>query len=197
MNRIWSVLTGPYLVLTVLPSTMGRMSRWTPSRETSGPWPPSRLAILSISSMKMMPLCSVRSRARALTFSMSTSFSASDCMSISRASATFIRRRLVFLGKRLPNISLMLMPISSVPWGVKISIIGILLLWVSTSTERSLSSPLRSSLRSFSRVDSRASVISCPGSPSAVLSPGQQQVEQALLGQVFGLDPHRSAPPPP
>src|ERR1039458_6907834 len=29
---------------------MGNMSRCTPSRETSGPWPPSRPAILSISS---------------------------------------------------------------------------------------------------------------------------------------------------
>ena len=32
----------PYLVLTVVPSTIGRMSRCTPSRLTSGPWPPSR-----------------------------------------------------------------------------------------------------------------------------------------------------------
>ena len=34
-------MTGPYLVLTVVPSTIGRRSRWTPWRETSGPreWP--------------------------------------------------------------------------------------------------------------------------------------------------------------
>ena len=37
MKSTWSVRTGPYLVVTVVPSTMGRMSRWTPSRETSGP----------------------------------------------------------------------------------------------------------------------------------------------------------------
>ena len=55
MKSTWSVRTGPYLVETVVPSTMGRMSRCTPSRDTSGPWPPSRPAILSISSMKRMP----------------------------------------------------------------------------------------------------------------------------------------------
>ena len=38
-----------------MPSTIGRMSRWTPSRDTSGPWPPSRPAILSISSMNRIP----------------------------------------------------------------------------------------------------------------------------------------------
>ncbi|EAU64098.1 conserved hypothetical protein, partial [Stigmatella aurantiaca DW4/3-1] len=37
MKSMWSVFTCPYLVLMVEPSTMGRMSRWTPSRETSGP----------------------------------------------------------------------------------------------------------------------------------------------------------------
>src|SRR5207247_601355 len=42
---------------------MGRMSRCTPSRLTSGPWPRSRPAILSISSRKMMPDCSARSLA--------------------------------------------------------------------------------------------------------------------------------------
>ena len=40
MNRMWSVFTIPCLVLTVVPSTIGRMSRCTPSRLTSGPWPP-------------------------------------------------------------------------------------------------------------------------------------------------------------
>jgi hypothetical protein len=37
MNRMWSVLTIPYFVVTAEPSTMGRRSRWTPSRLTSGP----------------------------------------------------------------------------------------------------------------------------------------------------------------
>ena len=55
MNRMWSVRTMPYLVVTVEPSTMGRRSRCTPSRDTSGPWLRSRPAILSSSSRKMMP----------------------------------------------------------------------------------------------------------------------------------------------
>src|SRR5579862_3649639 len=55
MNSTWSVRTGPYLVVTVEPSMIGRMSRCTPSRDTSGPAPPSRPAILSSSSMKTMP----------------------------------------------------------------------------------------------------------------------------------------------
>src|SRR6058998_2934061 len=42
MNRTWSVRTIPYLVVTAEPSTIGSRSRWTPSRETSGPWPASR-----------------------------------------------------------------------------------------------------------------------------------------------------------
>ena len=37
MNSMWSVCTGPYLVVTVEPSTIGSRSRCTPSRETSGP----------------------------------------------------------------------------------------------------------------------------------------------------------------
>ena len=37
MNRIWSVLTMPYLVDTVVPSTSGSRSRCTPWRETSAP----------------------------------------------------------------------------------------------------------------------------------------------------------------
>src|SRR5574337_1036705 len=35
MNRMWSVLTMPYLVLTVVPSTSGSRSRCTPWRDTS------------------------------------------------------------------------------------------------------------------------------------------------------------------
>src|SRR5438034_949972 len=55
MKRTWSVRTVPYLVVTAEPSTIGSRSRWTPSRETSGPWPPSRPAILSSSSGKLIP----------------------------------------------------------------------------------------------------------------------------------------------
>src|SRR5256885_66448 len=47
MNRMWSVRTTPYLVVTDEPSTIGRRSRWSPSQLTSGPWPPSRPATLS------------------------------------------------------------------------------------------------------------------------------------------------------
>jgi hypothetical protein len=78
MNRMWSVRTKPCRVLTVVPSTMGRMSRCTPSRLTSGPWPDSRPAILSISSRKMMPLRSTRSKAMRVTCSMSMSFCSSS-----------------------------------------------------------------------------------------------------------------------
>ena len=35
MNRMWSVLTAPCLVETVVPSISGSRSRCTPSRETS------------------------------------------------------------------------------------------------------------------------------------------------------------------
>ena len=71
MNRTWSVFTGPYLVVTVVPSTIGSRSRWTPWRETSGPLPPppSSPAILSISSRKTMPDSSASATAAWLTFS--------------------------------------------------------------------------------------------------------------------------------
>ena len=88
MNSTWSVLTGPYFVVTVVPSTIGRRSRWTPSRDTSGPWPPSRPATLSISSRKTMPACSTRSRASSATSWRSISASASCRLRISRASLT-------------------------------------------------------------------------------------------------------------
>ena len=39
MNRMWSVLTMPYLVLTAVPSTSGNRSRCTPWRLTSAPLP--------------------------------------------------------------------------------------------------------------------------------------------------------------
>ena len=37
MNRMWSVLTLPYLVETTDPSMMGSRSLWTPSEEASAP----------------------------------------------------------------------------------------------------------------------------------------------------------------
>ena len=73
MNSMKSVRTGPYLVFTVEPSTMGRISRCTPSRLTSGPEPTLRPAILSISSRNTMPLCSQRRMASSFTASSSIS----------------------------------------------------------------------------------------------------------------------------
>ena len=63
MNRMWSVFTGPYLVMTVLPSTIGSRSRCTPCRRHVRAVPlAARLpATLSISSRKTMPDCSTRS----------------------------------------------------------------------------------------------------------------------------------------
>ena len=62
--------TGPYFVFTVQPSTRGRISRCTPSRDTAGPLEPLPfMAILSISSINIMPSCSARSRASDITAS--------------------------------------------------------------------------------------------------------------------------------
>src|SRR5438309_767936 len=72
MKRMWSVRTIPYLVVTVEPSTMGRRSRCTPSRDTSGPCAPSLLAILSSSSRKTMPESSTRRMAWLTASSTST-----------------------------------------------------------------------------------------------------------------------------
>src|SRR5437867_143649 len=88
MKRTWSVRTIPYLVVTVEPSTMGSKSRWTPSRETSGPWVASRPAILSSSSRKMIPEFSTRWMAWLTASSTSTSFCASSWTSSRRASRT-------------------------------------------------------------------------------------------------------------
>ena len=115
MNSTWSVFTGPYLVVTVEPSTIGSRSRCTPSRETSGPWPPvSRPAILSISSMKMMPACSARRIASFCSRSRSISLVASSSVSTSSASGTDSRRRFV---RRAPcgSMSRRFSTISSMP----------------------------------------------------------------------------------
>ncbi len=108
MNRIKSVLTMPYLVPTVQPSTMGSMSRCTPSRETSGPLPFSLPAILSISSMNIMPSCSARRSASAFTLSVSIMLSDSSATISARASLTVTFRFL----RRLPNIPPNMPPIS-------------------------------------------------------------------------------------
>lgn len=57
IKRMWSVLTYPNFVLTLVPSIIGKRSLWTPSVETPFPvWVvPSGVANLSISSRKTIP----------------------------------------------------------------------------------------------------------------------------------------------
>ena len=77
------------------PSTIGRISRCTPSRETSGPFGlPPLPVILSISSIKIMPFCSARCKASAFMLSVSISFSHCSCSYASFALATVIFLRL-------------------------------------------------------------------------------------------------------
>ena len=113
MKRIWSVFIGPYFVMTVEPSTIGRMSRCTPSRETSGPEPCPLTATLSISSRKTMPLFSAARMAASLTSSMSTSFAASSCWKSFRAAATETLRFFCFFGMRFAIMSCRLSPMLS------------------------------------------------------------------------------------
>ena len=121
MNRMWSVLTMPYLVLTVVPSTSGSRSRCTPWRDTSAPLTSERLVILSISSMNTMPLFSALASARVLISSSFTSLAASSSASSFIASAIFNLRAL----RRVPLIWLnrffICSAISSMPGGVMIS----------------------------------------------------------------------------
>ena len=150
---------------------MGKRSRCTPSLDTSGPWPPFLPAILSISSRKMMPLCSTFSMASLTTRSMSTRFWASSSARVLRASLTLTLRRFLFLGMILPSMSRRLIPISSMPLAEKISTMGMFFSDTSRSTKRSSSLPFLSISRSFCRVpadwsgDATASVV-CP-SPGA------------------------------
>ena len=101
MNRIWSVLSGPYLVATVVPSISGSRSRWTPSRLTDPPRT-SLTAILSISSRKTMPLASASASATRLTSSGSMRLSASSSVSRAKASGTLSLRRLRAAAGRAP-----------------------------------------------------------------------------------------------
>ncbi len=172
MKRMWSVRTMPYLVVTVEPSTMGSRSRWTPSRETSGPCVDSRPAILSNSSRKMMPEFSTRWMAWLTASSMSTSFWASSWTSRRRPSATLTRRRRVRPGMKLASMSLRLIPTSSMPWPEKISSMGPPWVWTSISIRRSSSLPAFSWALSFSRVASReASGVTSSSVPLTNCSP--------------------------
>src|SRR5678815_5494265 len=105
MNSTWSVLTGPYLVVTVEPSTIGSRSRCTPSRETSAPWRSRLAAILSISSMNTMPAFSARRTASRVAASWSISLSTSCSVSARQACWTLSFWRLV-LRPSAPNMSL-------------------------------------------------------------------------------------------
>jgi len=179
MNRMWSVLTMPCFVFTVEPSTMGSRSRWTPSRDTSGPWLALLPTILSISSRKMIPDCSTRVWASRTTLSMSMSLCTSSSSRIARASGIRRRRRFFFCGKRLPNISLMLSPRSSTPEDEKTSIMGPPAFSVTSRlTTRASSRPSRSICRSFSRVSE------CPASlsPAAASTPSGLRISARLTG---------------
>ena len=95
-------LAGPYLVITVEPSTIGKMSRCTPSREMSGPPPCSLPAILSISSIKMIPDCSTRlNRFLGHLIHVDQLLSSSCWIKILRASRTGSLRFFVRFGKEL------------------------------------------------------------------------------------------------
>ena len=95
MNRMWSVLTAPCLVATVVPSISGSRSRCTPSRLTSAPPRCSlRPQILSISSRKTMPFCSTAAIASRTTCSWSSSLSLSSAISTRWLSATVMLARL-------------------------------------------------------------------------------------------------------
>ena len=109
----------------------------------------------------MIPDCSTLAMASLITLSISTRFWASSWARSSIASETFTRLRLVLLGNIPPSMSLKLIPISSMPTFEKISTIGMLRSETSRSTKRLSSLPLRSILRSFSRVeeDSSAAVV--------------------------------------
>ena len=150
-NRIWSVLTMPYLVLTVVPSTNGSKSRCTPWRETSAPLRPSDPATLSISSMKTIPFCSALAMAWLRISSSLTSLAASSSVSRRKASAT-LRRRVERLSCcMLLNMERSCSAISSMPAGPMICMEGAA---SGSSTSISLSSnwPSRSFLRNAWRV---------------------------------------------
>src|SRR2546426_1096055 len=104
MNRMWSVLTAPCLVETVVPSIKGSRSRCTPSRETSPPTRPSRTQILSISSRNTMPLFSTAPIDSSTSWSVSSNLSDSSLTRSSWESAT-VRRRVLVRPPILPKIS--------------------------------------------------------------------------------------------
>ncbi len=120
-NRMWSVFTMPCFVETVLPSIRGSKSRCTPSRDTSGPELSPRLQILSISSMKTIPLFSTLKIAASFSSSWFTSFAASSSASAFIASLIFSLRFFLVSPARFWNIPCSWLVISSIPGGAMIS----------------------------------------------------------------------------
>ena len=126
---MWSVLTGPYFVITVLPSTIGRISLCTPCLETS-PLPlPSLSVILSISSIKIIPLFSTFSTTSWARASKSIFFSTSSSKNKFRAFRTVVVIFFNFPG-RVDIIWSTSPPISSLPditsiIGISLSFLGL------------------------------------------------------------------------
>ena len=149
----------PYLVLTAEPSTIGSKSLCTPSRDTSGPPLDSLPATLSISSIKIIPDCSTLSVASLTTSSMSISFCASSCTSISSASGTFTFLFFLFPGNIPPSISFRFISRSSMPI-FEITPTGIVFSFSSSSIYLSFIEPSLSCFLSFSLVGS------CPAAAS-------------------------------
>ena len=151
MKRIWSVRIIPYLVFTVVPSTIGSRSRCTPWRDTSAPCTSLRLAILSISSRNTMPLASTLAIALSFNSSSLTRRAASSSASARSASRTFslrVRRRPL---PRFWNIDWICCVSSSMPgWASTSSCADGAASSISTSF--SSISPSRSFLRIFCRV---------------------------------------------
>ena len=174
MKSMWSVRTGPCLVDTVEPSTIGSRSRCTPSRDTSGPCTPSRPAILSISSRKTMPDCSTRRIASRVAASWSI-----------RRRRLLLRQDLERLGHAhlrllgalrhevLEHLAQVALDLLHALRASCTSIMGETDCVTSISTVRSSSLPSRSMRRSFSRVSPTsdcggAMPIGAPGPPLRV-----------------------------
>ncbi len=145
-----SVLTIPFLVLTFVPSTIGNKSRWTPSRDVRG----SLLFRVRRSCRSRRERLCRRSRSYRLPFARSVPYRPGFPALLGPGSralrrSLFFTSRTVLEGNILPNMSLKLTPISSMPWPPTKSIVAPPRSWVSISIRRSSRSPRRSWSRSF------------------------------------------------
>ncbi len=149
INSIKSVLILPYFVLTVLPSTIGKISLCTPSRLTSGPLPsPAFEAILSISSKNIMPSCSASFRPSEFMLSWSIILLASSVVKCFKASETVIFFFFFCLGIKRPRTSPKLVSLPPNPIGPKCMLWGACSISISSGTLSSL--PLLKSFQTFS-----------------------------------------------